>query len=82
LLRALGVPKDKLIALVGPSALGLADPADGGAISLYQVTVVLCCAENLNLDRLVGLRILGLLIGNLGKEALAANERAEQTLEA
>lgn len=61
----LGLLNEEAILLTGPSNFGLADPGHCTSISLLQVTVVLCTLEP-NLDTLVGLKILDVLVKEIG----------------
>jgi hypothetical protein len=70
----LGLLSESEILLAGPSNLGLADPGHSAAISLAQVTAALCLLEP-NLDSLVGQRILGRLVDEIGELFFAAHDK-------
>ena len=61
----LGLIDEGAILLTGPSNFGLADPGQCTSISLLQSTVALCTVEP-NLDTLVGIKILEILIKEIG----------------
>lgn len=72
----LGLEKEPLL-LAGPSNYGFADPANGAAISLSQVTVALLNTRP-NLDRLVVLTILNRLTKEIGEEFLRIQTKLEE----
>jgi len=78
ILWRLGAPVGSHVILSGPSLLGLADPAHGAAVNLLRITVVVVCSFPLNMDRLVGLRILESLVDEVGRKALVADARAKE----
>ncbi len=69
-------PKSQDILLAGPSNTGLADPGQGAALSLAQITVALLNLET-NIDRLVICNILMALVDEIGEEFVAVQELME-----
>lgn len=62
--------------LAGPSNAGLADPGHSTAISLNQITLSLL-ATRTNLDTLVVMKILGILVPEIGEAFLRAHHQYE-----
>jgi hypothetical protein len=70
------------VLLAGPSDMGLADPADGTAISLGQITITLLMTRP-NIDRLViseTLMTLGREIGETFLKIQLALEKSDQEM--
>jgi hypothetical protein len=61
------------ILLAGPSNIGLADPGQGTALSLAQITSTLLCLET-NIDTLVICDILMTLVDEIGKEFVSVQK--------
>lgn len=72
----LGLYPSQEILLAGPSNIGLADPGQGTAISLGQITLALLGTRP-NIDRLVICNILMKLVEEIGEEFLAAQKSLE-----
>lgn len=60
--------------LTGPSSLGLSDPGDGAAISLYQLTVALL-AMHPSIGSLLVSNTMGLLVHEIGTAFLESERR-------
>lgn len=68
----LGMPPDGDVLLAGPSIYGLADPAHGAAISLYQCCVALL-GHTPNVDCLVTLKIMEGLVNEIGQAGVTVH---------
>ncbi len=71
-------PESQDILLAGPSNQGLADPGQGAALSLAQITVTLLGLET-NIDRLVICNILMALVDEIGEEFVAVQKLLESS---
>jgi hypothetical protein len=71
-----GLLPDQEMLLAGPSDLGLADPGQGTAISLSQITFTLLTTKP-NIDRLVICNILSKLEHEVGDAFIAAHQSFE-----
>ena len=71
-------PGHARILLAGPSDAGLADPAQGTAISLDQITTTLLSTKP-SVDSLVVSRLLMKLAGEVGREALEVDSALESS---
>ena len=69
-------PRSQDILLAGPSNTGLADPGQGTALSLAQITVTLLSMEA-NIDRLVICSILMTLVKEIGEEFVTIQGQLE-----
>lgn len=69
-------PQADDVLLAGPSNVGLADPGQGVALSLAQITVTLLKTDA-NLDRLVACNILMTLVGEIGEKLLVVQNQLE-----
>lgn len=69
-------PDEQSLLLCGPSTSGLSDPAHCAAIALSQVTVTLL-STNVNIDRLVIMKILLKLERQVGSAFIEAHQRIE-----
>ena len=68
---------DSTVLLAGPSKLGLAEAGEAVALSLTQMTAVVCDAYP-TVNRLVGATVLNLLQQETGEAFLRAHEEAER----
>ena len=71
-------PDTEHVLLAGASNMGLADPGDSTAISLYQITTNLLTSRP-NLDRLVVSRVLSMLMEEAGQAFSEAHHQLEQS---
>jgi len=69
-------PGSQDVLLAGPSNTGLADPGQGTAISLGQITVALLCSKP-NMDNLVTCSVLMNLCREIGDQFLAVQQSLE-----
>jgi hypothetical protein len=73
------VPNSEPVLLIGPTDYGFADPANGAAISLMQVTTALLNTKP-SLDHLVRIKILQILSVEIGEEFLKVQRQLEQQI--
>jgi hypothetical protein len=74
------IPESGDVLLTGPSNLGFADPGHSTAISLLQITTKLLLSGEINLDRLVVIKILINLEREIGEAFFKADGKIKERI--